>query len=305
MENFFKSFLSEVTPKRMVSTEASPEMLIPILYTYEKAEITSDRLSSLLHLLGGGAVQADFPFDFSFSRLKTALLIYTESGGGCLTYDNRTISATGGSLLLHRGYMPFSLKSAILPWNFYVFFFDGDDIQTLTSFLPSQSDCCIKTDKLPSIRQNILHLLNIPPQITTLNLLSMHRALTNLLCLFAASELPAAGVPSAIHPYYLTQLKATFDLHYEKPFLLESYERLYQVSRYRLCREFSHAFGMPPLQYITGRRLEAAKEMLLTTDLTVQEISSRIGYDDVNHFIQLFKKRMGITPGNFRSKETL
>lgn len=40
--------------------------------------------------------------------------------------------------------------------------------------------------------------------------------------------------------------------------------------------------------------------MLLTTDWTIHEISSKVGYDNVNHFINLFKKNTGLTPGAFR-----
>ena len=48
--------------------------------------------------------------------------------------------------------------------------------------------------------------------------------------------------------------------------------------------------------------MEAAKKMLLTTDNTVHEISSKVGYDNVNHFINLFKKENGVTPSVFRQK---
>lgn len=301
MKNFLKTLLSSVASKRMVNTEATPEMLIPVLYHYDTKIIPEDMISSCLHLLGGGLVEADFPFEFFFSRLDSTLLVYTENGGGSMSYGSHHIPVTGNTLLLFHGSTPFSLKSTIHPWKFYIFFFDGNDTRLFSSILSLPAGCSIKTDKLPLIRQYILRLLSIHPQVDMLGLLNMHQSLTDLMVLSASAMLPANHTSPSGHPYYLTQLKATFDYHYEEPFSLETYEQLYQISRYRLCREFSRAFGMPPLQYMTRRRLEEAKEMLLTTDLTVQEISSRIGYDNVNHFIQLFKKNIGTTPGSFRN----
>lgn len=40
--------------------------------------------------------------------------------------------------------------------------------------------------------------------------------------------------------------------------------------------------------------------MLLTSDLQVQEVSSMSGFENVNHFIHLFTRETGMTPGQFR-----
>ncbi|MBP8899550.1 MAG: helix-turn-helix domain-containing protein [Blautia sp.] len=47
---------------------------------------------------------------------------------------------------------------------------------------------------------------------------------------------------------------------------------------------------------------EEAKKILLTTDFSIHEVSSMIGYENTNHFINLFKKYVGSTPGKFRQK---
>ena len=44
------------------------------------------------------------------------------------------------------------------------------------------------------------------------------------------------------------------------------------------------------------------KKILLTTDFSIHEVSSMIGYENTNHFINLFKKYVGSTPGKFRQK---
>lgn len=58
----------------------------------------------------------------------------------------------------------------------------------------------------------------------------------------------------------------------------------------------------PPLQYLNEKRVDAAKELLLTTDYRIHEIGSIVGIDNTNHFIYLFKKFTGMTPLTFRRK---
>jgi len=54
--------------------------------------------------------------------------------------------------------------------------------------------------------------------------------------------------------------------------------------------------------YIAKQKLELAKRMLVDTDLPVGEIANRLSYSNAQNFIRLFKKHMGITPGQFRKQ---
>ena len=53
--------------------------------------------------------------------------------------------------------------------------------------------------------------------------------------------------------------------------------------------------------YIISLRVEYAKKLLLTEPLSVNEICEKTGYNNVSHFIQLFKKMTGTTPTKYRS----
>lgn len=53
--------------------------------------------------------------------------------------------------------------------------------------------------------------------------------------------------------------------------------------------------------YIISLRIEYAKKLLLTEPLSVNEVCEKTGYNNVSHFIQLFKKMTGTTPAKFRS----
>jgi AraC family transcriptional regulator len=72
------------------------------------------------------------------------------------------------------------------------------------------------------------------------------------------------------------------------------------MSPFHFSRSFKRATGLPPHQYLASRRIEMAKALLKTTSLPVAEIAFRVGYQDVSHFTQLFKRMTGATPGEFR-----
>ncbi len=74
------------------------------------------------------------------------------------------------------------------------------------------------------------------------------------------------------------------------------------MSERNLIRRFKKATGYTPLQYLQEQRLHAAKELLEKTQHSFEEITWKVGYQDVNSFRDLFKKRNGITPGGYRKR---
>ena len=55
-------------------------------------------------------------------------------------------------------------------------------------------------------------------------------------------------------------------------------------------------------QYVTNLRLERAKEELLMTTKSAEEISEEVGYASFSHFQKIFKKKYGVTPAVWRKK---
>ena len=53
-------------------------------------------------------------------------------------------------------------------------------------------------------------------------------------------------------------------------------------------------------EYLIKVRIKNAKEMLLNTEGSVEDISYAVGYSDIKYFSRIFKKYMGVTPTEFR-----
>ena len=69
-----------------------------------------------------------------------------------------------------------------------------------------------------------------------------------------------------------------------------------------LSRLFKRMTGQTIKDYILGAKVDTAKQMLETTSLNVSEIASRLGYDNVSHFDQIFKRFTGQSPSKYKQK---
>ena len=66
---------------------------------------------------------------------------------------------------------------------------------------------------------------------------------------------------------------------------------------------FSQTTGRPFIHYLTGMRIEQAKELLKTTNMKLADIAMEIGYNEPNYFSHVFRKTTGMTPKEYRTKE--
>lgn len=64
---------------------------------------------------------------------------------------------------------------------------------------------------------------------------------------------------------------------------------------------FVRAFHKTPYQFVLDRRMSRAKQLLVTTDLSVTDISVAVGFSSPSHFATTFKTRIGVTPTAYRS----
>ena len=91
------------------------------------------------------------------------------------------------------------------------------------------------------------------------------------------------------------------DENYSKDISLDDVSRVVDISPYYFSRVFKDETGQNFIDYLTERRLDKARELLLSDDrLSMKEISIMVGYSDPNYFSRIFKKNVGVTPTEFK-----
>ena len=100
----------------------------------------------------------------------------------------------------------------------------------------------------------------------------------------------------------ILQLQEWLDQHYSQPVTLQTLAALSELTERSLIRRFKAATGDTPTSYLQVLRIESARQHLEQSRLSVDEITRRVGYEDVSSFSRLFRKHTGLAPGAYRSR---
>ena len=104
------------------------------------------------------------------------------------------------------------------------------------------------------------------------------------------------------HPDELIiEIQLWLQTHLEQAVDFSQLARNFGISTRSLNRRFRAATGVSPLQYLQRLRVDAAKELLQSTNLATGEIAFHVGYHDYGHFTRVFKKFFATTPNEYRS----
>ena len=110
---------------------------------------------------------------------------------------------------------------------------------------------------------------------------------------FITKEKHRETIPSAI----LTSV-AYINMNYDKNICLDELARLSGYSKSRFSHLFSEYMGTTPIKYQNKLRLENARDMLLSSEISIGEIAYLCGFTDQLYFSRVFKKEFGISPSD-------
>ncbi len=94
--------------------------------------------------------------------------------------------------------------------------------------------------------------------------------------------------------------KAYIRNNYSKDISLDEVSAAVNISPYYFSKIFKEDVGEGFVEYLTKIRMDKAKELLTTTECSMKEICSMVGYADPNYFSRTFKKNVGVTPTEYK-----
>ena len=89
--------------------------------------------------------------------------------------------------------------------------------------------------------------------------------------------------------------------HLEQDIALSDMASVLNLSQYHFCHLFKQSTGLAPHQYLTQCRIDRAKQLLQSTQLTITEIAFAVGLNNHSSFTRLFRRYAGTTPKAFRA----
>ncbi|MCD8396605.1 MAG: helix-turn-helix transcriptional regulator [Lachnospiraceae bacterium] len=247
----------------------------------------------------GGRFHPASTWQMHVNGLPCFLLIFVFSGSGTLSHPDGTFFLQERNLLLLEHDIPFQVRIAPGGMDCALFFLRSGEVLPYYHAIGQKMLPPLSFPTASDMEYYVTQLLELLPVRSTASAVAASKWIVSILSEICAFTLSDDRARKDI-PDYISEMKHTFDTSYQAAFRLEDFEMRYSIHRDRLCREFSRCYGMPPLQYLNARRIEAAKDLLITTNMRVYEVGNAVGIENTNHFINLFKKRTGLTPMRFK-----
>jgi AraC-like DNA-binding protein len=107
----------------------------------------------------------------------------------------------------------------------------------------------------------------------------------------------------AFIPYqyeFMTNVSLFIDQNLDRQIATEEIALYFGYSTEHFCRLFKKCFNRPFKEYLNICRIEKAKEMMDDENIgTLTEIGKAVGFSNANHFSNIFKKCIGISPSSY------
>jgi AraC family transcriptional regulator len=99
----------------------------------------------------------------------------------------------------------------------------------------------------------------------------------------------------------LAKIDTFIKRHIEQKILLVDMAREVGMSESNFARMFKRLTGVSPGQYLIDQRIQKSKTLLVSDDCRIGEVALAVGFSSQGHFDLFFKRRVGMTPKEYRS----
>lgn len=100
------------------------------------------------------------------------------------------------------------------------------------------------------------------------------------------------------------QIKQYLDSNYADNINLDTLAAMAHMNKYYLVHAFTKYTGLSPINYLNAKRLESSRNLLTSTDFSISQIASSVGFSSQSYFSQAFRKEMNMTPNEYRKQKT-
>ncbi len=111
---------------------------------------------------------------------------------------------------------------------------------------------------------------------------------------------PDSASPTAADPLMASAMSTIRERAHERTFGIGQAAELAGLTPVQFSRRFHAAFRVTPIQFLTDCRIQLAKELLANTNLTLDRIAERCGYENAFYLSRVFKRMTHINPSAYR-----
>jgi len=136
--------------------------------------------------------------------------------------------------------------------------------------------------------------IDVAMQVARLNLIDWHEI----------GQQPFARLARTrqVEDSVIARCQAWIAEHYAEAAPVAAMVRLSGLAERSFKRRFQQATGMSPIEYVQALRIEEAKQMLEAGDEPIESVAQDVGYEDAAFFSRLFRRKVNLTPAQYRKR---
>ena len=235
------------------------------------------------------------------SGRRDFLILYVCEGTCVLSSDGGSRTAEKGSVVFYRPSEPQDYYFPAEPVNHNIWVhFSGDKCDELLTALNIGNERILKPAHTAKIEHIFSAICDSFLNKNTESSVICTGLLTALLGMLSEYTKEQSSHAFGEYRRLIGDEIMRFKVNPAKKFIVAESASNCGMSPTHFSRIFKGITGEAPLKYITGIKIEKAKEMLIFTDEKIGDIAAKVGYTDQNYFTRLFKQITGYSPSKIR-----
>ncbi len=259
-----------------------------------------------LYLVHCGYQQCSPNYTYNHKIPNEYHIHFVLNGKGSLTIDNKTYKIKKDNIFLIPKDIPISYNAdSNEPWEYIWVTFDGEkssdylDYAGLTKDNPVIISAIPTATYLPLIKKILdTNVLTIANEIKRVGIL--YEVLSTLIGAQCSTTKNGKcyDYPSET---YIDHALQYISLNYDH-IKINDIATYIGINRSYLTIIFKEKLEVSPQEYLINYRMRKAAELIKSTNLSIQDISTQIGYDNPYNFSKMFKRVYGLSPKNYRGQ---
>lgn len=229
-------------------------------------------------------------------------LLYTASGAGRLHIGTQSLSLEKHTAVIVRCDVYHRYTTADAPWHMRWIHFGGTGADTYLRHINNGRYAVITLTDPAATEKDLDELAALAPRYDIVSYAQISNTISQLMTRLFDDCLGTAATATAAYTADITAVIDYIRKNYATPLTLDDLVRQVNISKFHFIRLFKKQTGITPYDYLVNQRIHAAKLLLRTTDMPIQEIADKVGYPSKSNFSQQFKALVGSTPGQYRQE---
>lgn len=227
-------------------------------------------------------------------------ILYVTSGCGLLIHNGQKFEVKKNDIILLKPNIPHEYYPTKEPWGVNWITFTGCGLETCFNKFDLTSNFIVHLHNIEPIDLVFQKLVNLLRSKSKNKVYRCSPILYELILEIFYQKSDDNNQQLQIEDGYLTTAINYMNQNYSLPLSLEDIALKAQISPEYLCILFKRHMHMRPFEYLSKKRIQIAKHLLLDTSMPIADVGKSVGYDSNSYFGYVFKKYEMMSPSQFR-----